>query len=453
MATASIGGLGSGLDTAGIVSQLMQLEALPRTQLKNRVSSEETTVKALQSLNSRVAALATKAADLGKPEAWNALTATSSMEGVSVTATSSATVAELDVKVLAVASRHGETYTQTAAADDVLVPVDADSGKRLLTVTHANGTTATIDTGDGTLRGVVDGLNETANSSGVRATMLQVSPGDFRLVVDSEATGANSSFSLSVGGADLLGGPEAARTRQATDAQIEVSGFTLTSSTNTFDDLLPGVSVTLSTKAKVGETAEITVNRDPETQAKAVKSLVDEINSLLTEIDTRSAYDATTKTSGILGGDSTVRTLRSALVSALYPADGTSMAGVGLQTDRYGKLVFDEETFNAAYTADPAKVAAAFGTENGGFAARVKNVADQTSDKYTGTLTSAIQSRNDGISRLNDSIAAWDLRLELRQTTLTRQFTALDVALGRMNSQSSWLAGQIASLSSSSSNN
>jgi flagellar hook-associated protein 2 len=41
------------------------------------------------------------------------------------------------------------------------------------------------------------------------------------------------------------------------------------------------------------------------------------------------------------------------------------------------------------------------------------------------------------------------MRLELRRTTLTRQFTALETALSRMNSQSSWLAGQISSLPTS----
>ena len=34
MATSSISGLASGLDTASIIAQLMQLEAIPQTRLK-----------------------------------------------------------------------------------------------------------------------------------------------------------------------------------------------------------------------------------------------------------------------------------------------------------------------------------------------------------------------------------------------------------------------------------
>ena len=45
-------------------------------------------------------------------------------------------------------------------------------------------------------------------------------------------------------------------------------------------------------------------------------------------------------------------------------------------------------------------------------------------------------------------MAPWDVRLDLRKTALQRQFSGLEVALGKMQQQSSWLAGQLAGLSS-----
>ena len=450
MATASISGLGSGLDTASIVSQLMQLERVQQTKLKNRVSTEQSTVQILQNLNTRFATLATTASTLGKAESWDALSTTSSSEGVSVKAGSGASVTSFSAKVLSLATSHGETYTDTAALTDVLVPVDADSGKRLLSIAHQDGTTTTVDTGDGSLRSVVDALNSSANATGVRANMLQVSEGSYRLVVDATATGSTSSFTLTAAdGSALLGGAEAARTRGGSDAKIEISGFTLVSKSNTFTDVMPDVSVTLTSKARIDESVELGVTRDAAKQSQAVKSFVADINALLTEIDTRTAYNPTSKSAGALSGDSVVRSLRDSLASTIFPADGTSMADLGVQVDRSGKLVFDEEAFAAAYAADPAKVAAGFSVENGGFAARVKEVADRASDRYNGSLSSAIQGRNDSITRLNDSISQWDLRLELREIALSRQFSALDVALSNMNSQSAWLSGQLNSLSSS----
>jgi flagellar hook-associated protein 2 len=141
--------------------------------------------------------------------------------------------------------------------------------------------------------------------------------------------------------------------------------------------------------------------------------------------------------------------VRNSLLTSIYPADGTSLAGVGIQLDRYGKLTFDETRFTAAYDADPAAVAAAF-TGAGGFATRVQTVAKSASDPVDGTVTTSIAGRNSGIKRMQDSITDWDNRLTLRRETLTRQFAALETALSRMNSQSNWLNGQINALSNSS---
>ena len=53
---------------------------------------------------------------------------------------------------------------------------------------------------------------------------------------------------------------------------------------------------------------------------------------------------------------------------------------------------------------------------------------------------------------LQKQIDAWDLRLTMRRETLTAQFNAMETALGTLNSQASWLSGQIGSLPSWSSN-
>ena len=75
---ASISGLASGLDTATIIDQLMQLEAAPQDRLKSRVSSEKLVLSSLQALNKTTATLATKAEALAKDTAWTPLTSSSS---------------------------------------------------------------------------------------------------------------------------------------------------------------------------------------------------------------------------------------------------------------------------------------------------------------------------------------------------------------------------------------
>lgn len=449
--TTSIGGLVSGLDTAGIVSQLMQLEKVPQNKLKSQVSSTESKVSALQTINARTAALATQAEGLTKADTWGTLKTTSSLAGVTVKAASSASLTNLQVKVNTLASSYGVTLTGSAGLKDEAVPLDLATQKHVLTIRHADGRVVEVDTRGGTLEDVAAALNDPANETGVKATLLQVGTGSYRLLVDSTSTGVDSSFTLSTGAADapgageLMGGIDDARTRFGTNAEIEIGGFALSSSSNIFDEVMPGVSITLATNTKIGETSEVTISRDAATQATAVKSLVDNINSLISSIQNQTSYDTATGKSGALSSDSTVRALSNALATSLYPGDGTSMAEFGLQVDRYGKLVFDEETFTKAYEADPAKVASAFATGEDSFASRVQKVSKQYSDPTDGMLTKSIEGHQSTITRLNQSITDWDLRLELRQSTLERTYAALESALARLNSTGDYISSQVSS--------
>ncbi|WP_374454268.1 flagellar filament capping protein FliD [Nocardioides sp.] len=442
MATASISGLGSGLDTASIIEQFMQLEAASQNRLRSRQTTEKSVLSALQSLNTKVAALATRAGDLLKPAAFNAVTATSSEAKVAVSATTSAAPGSFSVRVDQTAASHRlehATAVGTTTAGTVPTTVRLD---------RLDGTTPVALATDGTLGGLVAAINDPANATGLRATAVKVGTDQFRLVVESATTGAAGDFTLTdaTDGSALLGG---ATVRQGRDARVTIGdSIVATSTSNTFADLVPGVTVTLAAGATTGTTSDVVLARDPAATTTAVKGLVDAMNSLLADIDTQTKTSSTAK--GVLAGDAGVRSVRESLLASVFPGDGTSLADLGIQTDRYGKLVLDEAAFKKAYDSDPTAVQARLTATDTGFVARVKAAADVASNRETGTLTTAITGSNAAISRLDDNIADWDLRLELRRTALTRQFTALETALNQMNSQSSWLAGQLSSLSTGS---
>jgi len=442
MAVASVSGLASGLDTASIIDQLIQVEAAGQTRLKSRVTTEQSTLKLLQNLNAKIAALATQAKDLTKAAAWTPLTATSSSDKVTVSASSGTSGGSLSVTVDTSALAHKLTYTSTAAMTDVVVPADAQ-GKHTITLTVA-GTPKTIDTGDGTLASLVGALN--GGGTGVAAAAVKLDGGAYRLNVQSATTGAANTVTLTASdGSDLLGGATVVAGR---DAAITIGGDTLHSATNTFKDVVPGLDITVSA-ASVGSTVDVTVSRNTSAASTQAKALVDAVNSVLADITNQTKYNSTTKTAGALAGDATVREVGTSLLNSIYPGAGATIADIGIETDRYGKLVFNEEKFAEAYAADAAAVTEKLSGATG-LAARIEKVANAASDKYEGSITTSITSRTTGIDRLNDSIEAWDQRLELRRASLTRQFTALETALSQMNSQSSWLSGQVASLSNSS---
>lgn len=447
MATSSISGLASGLDTASIIDQLMQLEAVPQTKLSSQKDAENAVIKALRQLNTDTTLLASNAAKLAKADTWQTLKGSSTNGGVSVTVGATASPTSFSVTVDRLATTHQLGFTDAAGLTDVV------SGSTVK-LTSNDGTVHEIATGGGTLKELVAAINGSTGDTGVAATAIKVADGSYRLLVESTETGAASAFTLTDGdGTDLLGG---AATRAGADAQVSLGlGITATSATNTFTDLAPGVSLTLGASAKAGDTATVTVAQNSSSVSSSVSALVDQLNSLLTSIDSLTAAKTATSDAGVLSGDPTARSLRSALLNTVFGDSTSSMAQYGIQTDRYGKVVFDADTFQKAYAADPAGVAAQFTTgatpESDGWAARVNAVAKSATDSYDGTITNAITGHTSTVDRLTKSIESWDDRLALRRTTLERQYTALETALSNLQSQSSWLAGQIASLPSYSS--
>ncbi len=172
--TTSISGLVSGLDTDSIISQLMTIEAQPQTDLKTRLSDHQTQVKALQDLNSKIAALAAQASDLNNATTWRPLKATSSSTAVAATATTGTAAGSFDITVVATAVAHQLTFSGTAKPGD---HVTGASNDVTLTV---GGTPRTI-TSDGTLTGLVNALN--AAGTGVKASTISLDDGSKRLIV------------------------------------------------------------------------------------------------------------------------------------------------------------------------------------------------------------------------------------------------------------------------------
>jgi flagellar hook-associated protein 2 len=78
-------------------------------------------------------------------------------------------------------------------------------------------------------------------------------------------------------------------------------------------------------------------------------------------------------------------------------------------------------------------------------------VSKNASDPITGSITTRISNEQDSIRDYTKQIADFEDRMTLRQQTLQTQYAALETMLGKLQSQSQWLTGQLASLPSTSS--
>ncbi|AWB90394.1 flagellar filament capping protein FliD [Salinibacterium hongtaonis] len=447
----SLDGLASGLPTKELIASLMQIEAVPQTLLKNKATRTTSIVTVLQALNQRIAALGDLSKAAAKPTALDLHTALTSSDGATATVGSGAAAGSIDFVVDKLAQAQSGV---TAAMREWSTPP-------ALTIVGSNGTTTEIAPASSSLDDVAKAIND----AGVGVRALKVASGFdgsgdplFRLQLTGTTTGATSGFSIYQGTAadvaastavDVLASPGAAIITAAQDAEITLwagtaASQTVTSATNSFEALLPGVSVTVA-KADPNPVT-LTVARDVEGATKVAQDLVTSLTEIFSFIDARTKVSIGTDgatTGGVFSGDSTVRSAKQSLLSAIsMPINGHSPADVGINITKHGTIEFDAEKFAAALASDPAKVEAAIA----GLSKRVADVATQQSDKYDGVLTAKITGQESLAKSLTEQVASWDDRLAAREATLQRTYSALEVRMSAMNAQMTWLNSQIASL-------
>jgi len=471
---ASIDGLSSGLDTTTIIAQLMQLERVPQTRLKTQQTAAESSISTLRTLNTKFLTIVTAAQKLGAaappvagaaatsttPTDWQLTSASSSdSTRTSASAVTGAPTAALSfhVQQLATAASH---LSGPFTGKDAVLAVDAQGvAHTSLLLSQGDGAPITLTT-DGTLASTVSAVN--AANAGVTASLVQVTTSadpaqaQYRLQLTSTTTGAASTISLQAPGEPPTSLLEEVLV-EGRDAVLDLGqGVLVTRSSNTVSDVLEGVTLTLRKAdtqkdgAYVEPPVTVAVTRDVEGVAARVQALVDAANAARKEAKELTAFDPVTKTKGRLYGDSTTRSLVDLVRTAVVgDTAGPSLAGVTVARD--GTVSFDKATFLKALQADPAAVEAALGKD--GMAGRLRDVADLVSRGDTaaggpGLITSAIRSRERQVKSLEADVASWDNRLAMKEKMLQRQYTALETALGKAQSQGQWLAGQLAALPS-----
>lgn len=447
----AIDGLASGLNTTELINSLMRLEAAPQTLLKSKSSEASKLVSAFQALNTTVASLAETAAKAARSSSWDVLAATSSSDAVTAAVAVGAQPATLQLRVDALAAGQ-------------VAMIDLGSATEL-SITRAGAAAPT------TFSGSLDDIAAAVNADealGVAAVKVRIGTGTdgeplFRLQLNG-APGAQNAFDVDVAGARVVDGTAAEGTATAplvaaSDAQITLwpgsTGVAVTSTNNTFTDLLPGVSLTVSRAG--AETVTLGVEPDDDAMRALVSDVIGSVGVVLSEITSRTATTTTTGddgrtvvSGGLFSGDSTVRTLADQIRSAVsMPVGGLSPSAIGINLDRSGEITFDQEAFDKAMAEDPAGTRAMAMT----IAGRVADVAESSSDPIDGTLSLVVKSHEGLVSDLNRQIEDWDRRLELRRATLERTYAALEVTLSNLQAQSTWLAGQLATFPTSSSRN
>lgn len=268
----------------------------------------------------------------------------------------------------------GGTYSAAAAGGNLSISVD--SGLRVGTAT-----VAAVDTGDRSLAAVAAAVNTAG--AGVSAGAVKQSDSSWFLQLASSASGTNGT--LTIGGAGL----QLSTLSAAQDAKITLgsgaNALSVSSSTNTFSDVMPGTSLTV--QAITTTPVTVSVSRDENATADAIQALLTAANSVIGEVQMQTKFDPTTKRGSPLTGNATVRGLvekvRSAVNDAVSGAAYSSAGGVGITTARDGTLNFDRTVFLNALRSNTADVERVFG--RGGTSTGIAQFATATDATVPGS--------------------------------------------------------------------
>lgn len=444
MSSISSPGIGSGLDVNAIVSQLVAAErAGPDAQIASQRSAAQTQISALGALRSALSSLQTAAQSLipGNSQAstasrLGALSATSSNTDLfSATANSNAVAGNYNVEVLALASANKiatSTYTNSLSVvgnGDVTLT----SGGRSFTVSLSNG--------QNTLADLRNKINSASDNTGVGATIVTDSNGA-RLLLTAQSTGLSNAVSVST---SLF---TTSTVQAASDARINVDGFSITSATNQVSGAVDGITFNLA-KAQPGTTAQLSVAVDQSSSVSAVQTFVNSYNSVVRFINAQTAYNAGTKQAGTLLGDAAARSasqqLRS-IVGGSVSGNGTftTLSQIGVTTNVDGTLQFDSASLNTALNNDPNAVQRLFGGPQG-VATRLDSAIDTLTDT-SGAISAETDGLNARLTDLGKSQDSLNRRISDFEARQRAQFTALDTLLGQLNSTSTYLTQQLARL-------
>lgn len=488
-------GLGSGLDTASIIDQLVALERIPINQIETQKQTTQQKLTLIGTFKGLVQGLQDAARDLASQSSFLSYTVQASIDGVaSFSASGSATAGTHTLEVLQLAATDRWAFDGVAARDVALTGTDGQI------TFDVNGESYAVDitAAESNLDQIAAAINDQAGEA-VAATVVNAGTTanpSFQLVLTSRATGEDASIQgLATTIGALTFDPTVGGTSNITvgaNAVAIVDGLTVERESNSFSDVLAGIDIDLQSVS--AGPISFAVETDQAAIKGRLNDFVEAYNKVVRFVNDQNTYNEETGPGGGLFGDSLLRGVRSQINGALFglehrqdiDLDGiindttgyTTLRSVGFETASDGTLSLDETLLDEKLAADPELFADLFvdsdGFDNDGAAvntpgyyqdtsadagimAILDRVIDQMFDTFDdglgntreglfGSRTKALQS---SIDRYDDQIEARELRLEQFRENLVKRFAALEELIGGLNAQGAALQQALVGLNPS----
>lgn len=418
MSSVTFAGLASGVDTASVVTSLMEIERAPVTAMEDKQEYLEAKLDTYEEFNTLLDGFYSAVIGLNSKNDLNAFEVTNNgSEYFSIQTTSLATEGNYSVEILSLAQKQKDVSSDGIADTDTTTL----SGELVFGE-------ETLSYEDVTLLDLVELIND--GEYGVTSTIIDDGTGEgYRLMLTTDTAGEE--MEITGTGSIVMDTAIDGHTVDGSKAHIIVDGVDYYSSSNTMTTALKGATITLMSVSDSGAD-NVTIASDADTIISTqMEKLVTAYNEINTYIDTIKASDSTLA----LSMTSIQRSLKNYLTSSDF-------SSLGIESDwEAGELTFDSEIFAAAYAEDPDAITLALlgDDDNEGAMTRLDDYLSEELNSTSGFFVTKKSTIDKTISRLDDSIALMETRLEKRQKTLEAQFTAMETLISSLNSMQEYL--------------
>lgn len=449
-------GIVSGLDTESIISGLMAVESQSVTRLETKQTTVESQISAMGQIKSAIASLQAAAEDMATTSDLYSYTGTLADTSIaSATTTSSAVAGSYSIEVEQLATNHklkSSASVDTSSGGTLTISIGSTSTGSFVSTSSVD---ITIDSG-ASLSDVATAINDA--DAGVTATIINGEDGA-QLVLTSAETGeinqikieSDDITGLAFDPDDPTANSDMTESVAAQNAILKIDGITIADTTsNTVTDAITGVTLKL-TATNDDDPTTLTISNDSSNLETKLQAFVDAYNSARETMKTLSQYDSDDEDTGVLNGDSTVTSALNQLRSLLSatPSDASStyqyLSQLGVTSSSDGTLSLDTDVLESAMDSDFASVAKTVAAYGDAFDTLTTNMNDTE-----GLITSRIDGLNTTSDSLTDRITEMNRLLELTQARYEAQFVALETLLSSLQTTSTYLTQQLASLTSSS---
>lgn len=499
MPTISFPGLSSGFPTQEYIAAAMKAERVPYNRLGEKKEITTAYKGVFDSLRTKLTKLKDAASDLKLAGSFTVNSATvSDPTKMTVTAGETALAGSYAVNVVSLAKQG--VYQSKALQSNA--DVSGLVGQKIQLKLSDSEITEIQLTGSN-MDEVLNNLAKSINSNsgaGVSASIVQTSSTDKRLVLTSKETGVahEINFMEPISNWDTLTEEDRKQVLQSTgdhpvifmssslkstlgfdatdahvqtasDAELKINGVVVNSASNSIKDAIPGVTMQLTA---TGEST-VKINQDTDKIVGKVQAFVNAYNDIISTI-TANTQKSTKNNDGSLSltlqGDSTLRMLRTEMGNWMNNLVSDTpgfkiLSDIGLEVDKgaktakdmTGKITFDVEQFKKKLAENPEEVQKMF-TANSATGDAVDGIGALFEKNLTswtrsgdGYMASRISAYESDIKFITKQMEDMDIRLTKKQASLERKFVNMETVMSGLNNQLTWMKGQIASLTNSSS--